>query len=314
VNHFFLNKLIKFFITKFVNFLRFFFRKDIELCSSGFGKFSGHTKYFFLSNGLDGLYWVCHDKNEYHSLKLLHPNIVMKFSIKYWILLLKSNTFHITHNISDIFIIKPKGVKVINHWHGIAIKKIGYDSNVERVWIENKIKSNQLLPYDEWDVFICQSEHHVEIISQAFKMQKSKIIHSVPSSIQFLKDNYKGGQGVLYVPTFRSYQTSSNLHLKNLAKIRARFGSDIPIKVKLHPLDSICLKEVDNVNLVDKDIDVFEAMVVSDYLITDYSSVAYDFFQATGLKVYLIQDDFEEYSSFVGGLYNLDHKLSYEVI
>lgn len=311
---FLIKRTIRIIILNIFSALRFFFKKDVELCSSGFGNFSGHTKYFFLNSANKRVYWVAKRNCEFQLLCKDYDNVVLMYSFKYWYLLMRSYKFHITHNVTDVFFVKPRGVYVVNHWHGIAIKKIGFDSFVERSWLNAKLAVRDRLPYDDWDLFYCQSYYHLNLIERAFKIDKKKLVVKIPESINYLKANYKGGRGVLYVPTFRNSSEISVSHEIVIKKIQSKFGIDVPISIKLHPLDEVDLEGLTNVTVLDRTLDVFQALVYADYLVTDYSSVLYDFYQATSKKVYLVQEDLEQYSKYIGGLYQLDQELLYEVI
>ena len=105
---------------------------------------------------------------------------------------------------------------------------------------------------------------------------------------------------LLYAPTFRNSESLEpyNLDYDNLMKVlKKRFGGEWVILVRLHP--NICkkaeeLKLKKNVYDVTQYKDMQELLIVSDILITDYSSISSDYL-FTGKPCFLFTTDFDEY-------------------
>ena len=82
--------------------------------------------------------------------------------------------------------------------------------------------------------------------------------------------------------------------------------------VKLHPaqyrkkletISSNCIKFITDAELKNKNINLYQLLANSDALITDYSSVYYDYL-LTGKPIGLAIDDIKEYENKVGFSYN----------
>ena len=293
-------------------------KKDIVLYGTGFNSFSGHSKYRLLSVGSEDSYWVCSSREERVEVISLGYRAVLKYSISHFILAARTKDVYITHNVSDVFPVKLYGWVVHNLWHGIPIKKIGFESIVEREWIEKKLLIGEGLPYMDWDYVYAQNDYHKKIVINSFRVDKSKVVVSIPHSIDFIKrvsvQKLKGEKKiVLYVPTFRLDGSNSYVISSSLKKILERFSlRDYKIMVKLHPLVSIDDISLSQVTCVEKTYDVFELLGKCDELVSDYSSVIYDFFLIKNKKVFLIQDDIESYSKSIGGLHDI--KIPHEIL
>ena len=81
---------------------------------------------------------------------------------------------------------------------------------------------------------------------------------------------YKDKKTILYAPTFRK-DTDCTENLKKL--IQSINFDRYNLIIKLHPLDKTC--EI-NEYIVDKKYNTLDLLKISDYIITDYSAVAFE--------------------------------------
>jgi CDP-glycerol glycerophosphotransferase len=202
----------------------------------------------------------------------------------------------------------------------VPIKKIGFDSRVEQAWIQRKLRQHEPLPYDEWDIFVAQCDFQKEIIESAFKIESSRIIVEEPDSISYLRDKAKGlvesearARVILYAPTFRNDGSDRNVILEAIDRISGHFDmSNSQLWVKVHPLlaDSCATQLSGDVRIIEPKMDVFDLLAQADVLVSDYSSVIYDY-SALGRPIFLCQPDKDAYERAVGGLYRLNLDVNY---
>lgn len=221
--------------------------------------------------------------------------------------------------------IKPSSCQnVISLWHGVPLKKIGIFANEQ---------SSKLDRYNDFTKILVPSEELKKIYLDCFSCQENQIlINGFPRNdylffkdikiIEKLKINYKN-KNIIWMPTFRKslngrYSDSSYFEqnwdlpifesiekLKELDKYLDDL--DITITLKLHPY-SILNNQIEkfnnfnNINIVSnnilnsKSILTYEFLALFDALITDYSSVFFDFL-LTDKKIAFTVDDMDSYNN-----------------
>ena len=193
-----------------------------------------------------------------------------------------------------------KETKVLQLWHGTgSIKKFGQDSNTGRLReLEKRHNANI-------DCLFVNSAGLVREYAGAFGVPESKVYATgLPRTdwlLTLLSDKdraekieeisgniakFMGGGSlkdkkiILYAPTFRDNETDNpKLHM-NVSKLAETLPDDYLIFLKLHPFVSRTFKGSDLpagiINVSDYQ-DLNELMVVSCGLITDYSSIIFDY-------------------------------------
>lgn len=235
---------------------------------------------------------------------------VEMYSEDYYKELLTSRVI-ITNDIIGVLNIKRKGQYIINTWHGCGpFKKNGISEKITGKWI--------LDAYKNVDAFIAASKFNVEFYRKEFDF-KNKILQygfprndiffgeytdKIKSKIYKKYDIEKNKKIVLYAPTYRGacsmesykYYTLDTDLIMN--KIKERFGDDYVLAVKFHPeiakhKELHCIK-----NAIDMSdfIDTQELLYISEILISDYSSIMWDF-SLQYKPVFLYHTDKEVYEN-----------------
>lgn len=222
-----------------------------------------------------------------------------------------------------------KETKVLQLWHGTgSIKKFGQDSNTGRLReLERRHNANI-------DCLFVNSAGLVREYAGAFGVPESKVYATgLPRTdwlLTLLSDKdraekieeisgniakFMGGGSlkdkkiILYAPTFRDNETDNpKLHM-NVSKLAETLPDDYLIFLKLHPFVSRAFKGSDLpdrvINVSDYQ-DLNELMVVSDVLITDYSSIIFDFV-VLDKPMYFFADDILDFEANGRGFY-LDYR------
>ena len=103
---------------------------------------------------------------------------------------------------------------------------------------------------------------------------------------------------ILYAPTFRtnqSFEVYKFNHQKLLVTLNKKFGNDWILLLRLHPnITTNLFQSSENIIDVTKYPDVQELIVISDILISDYSSIIFDFMISNKLIFLYVKD----YDSF----------------
>ena len=219
---------------------------------------------------------------------------------------------------------KPKSIFNINTWHGSAIKLIGSDVPSGSKSFISKGSEN----HD--DIMLAQSMFDVEVFSKAFGIPKEKFrTVGLPRNDELTNCNTEeyrrsirkqlgiteGKKVILYAPTYREYDRDpySNCILMppiNLKKLEEKLGTDYVILMRAHyeVVKTMKIDENNFIKNVSSHPNLNELMIVSDILVSDYSSIFFD---------YSIQDkpmlcfayDYDKYASVRGMYFDIREKL-----
>lgn len=291
--------------------------------------FSNNTKclFLYLNNNKNlnlKTIWLCDDdimlaefqkrgfKNIYkrNSLKGLYYSL----KAKYWF------TDYSIETIASLFL--SYNSICINFWHGIPLKKIGKD--VVRQRQLNKIsRFIKLILQKKEDYFILNNSYEQEIYKRAFELNDSQMqtlcsprtdifYTDIPSFDLFMTQDYEhikflhknNKKLIIYMPTYRD--TGKDIsgwlksdHLRNLLK-----QNNSVMICKLHPLDknSLNFDLGDEFYKMTNDSDVYAILKYTNALITDYSSINFDYTLLDKPIIYYVPD-LEEYQETCRGFY-----------
>ncbi|MCO4852875.1 bifunctional glycosyltransferase/CDP-glycerol:glycerophosphate glycerophosphotransferase [Bacillus vallismortis] len=188
-----------------------------------------------------------------------------------------------------------KNTEIVQTWHaGGAFKKFGFSALSYR---ESNSYDFEKKAHSSYTKVLVSSPNVINEYSEAFNADINKIIplgiprtdifYSEPYKISVAEKFYekypelKGQKIILYAPTFRgnaSQRQRFNLKL-DLDHLREHLNAEYTILLKLHPSTKETISDIDSYNFIfdmsHEDIDVL--MIVSNLLVTDYSSVIFEY-------------------------------------
>lgn len=215
------------------------------------------------------------------------------------LVLLDSNNYAVSN-------FKKKQVKVLQVWHASgAIKKFGND--VSRSY-EIKNYDYVLSCADVWkpyyaSAFGVKEDQVISIgIPRTDRIFSKKRMKKYQKEIEALYPQILNHKVVLYAPTFRGDVMKSYRYEKiDLKAMKEKLGDEYCIIYKLHPLlREEHLNEMDDAMIINaNDISIKRLFAVSDYLISDYSSVVFEY-SVLGKPVLFYTPDLKEYEKEVG--------------
>ena len=216
----------------------------------------------------------------------------------------------------------------IQLWHGVAWKKIGIDCFSRKKSIVGRLKyTNYVWAHSlqhGGDLFIAPSDAYATVLQSAFLIERSKIINvGYPRNcILFDKKQYKDKRKeildklnldqdvkvVLYMPTFRDKGMKRFSFWDNLNNTES-FKNTVVFE-KGHFIEKGEQKtKSDRNNVYDvKAFDSQELLLISDLLITDYSSCFFDYLLLDRPIIQFIYD-FEYYRDKDRGVYYSDEEM-----
>ncbi|MFH9470974.1 CDP-glycerol glycerophosphotransferase family protein [Streptomyces clavifer] len=226
---------------------------------------------------------------------------------------------------------KPSGTTYLQTWHGSAYKRMGFDET--RVRLQNAPQRERLQQaVDRFDHFLVRSEHDVRTLARAYRLPERALLRTgYPRNDALLaarvRDETEGRlprpalaaelglpdhrKTVLYAPTFRGgpgRQRRRRL-LLDAARFAERFGDRYTLLVRAHYLEAASLPVCPPGTVVDvsRHHDVSELLAFSDVLVTDYSSIMFDF-ALLDRPIVLFAPDLEEYAADRGSYFDLREK------
>lgn len=209
---------------------------------------------------------------------------------------------------------KPQGKIWINLWHGTPYKKLLFDS--EEIFICNankKHKRSKFYNLDKIDYIFTDNEYVKKYFESSFLFDKDHLLAFGYPRVKYLIDNKddtdlkqeiraKYGIGndekiISYLPTWRDYnfklphEECDFSYLLDEEKLMKHMPEEYRFITKGHPFGN----EIEVV----EEMETQELLLVTDILITDYSSVMFDAF-AIDIPVCLIEKDYELYNKARG--------------
>ena len=209
---------------------------------------------------------------------------------------LRAGFFFYDQFSSDLLLPLTRGAKLVNMWHGLPIKKFGLSD-------PNNKSLSKLWNLDTSFLLSC-SDFGDSLFKQCFKVKKENMIHGMYprdfyliNNMPFLtnleceflnivKQKKKDGKKIVfYLPTFRKGK-SDFLGVSNLAEIERFFFSldkhGFFFVSKFHLVAAVKRFEnypsiVTTMLELPYEIDVYPFLKYADILVTDYSSVLFDF-------------------------------------
>ncbi|WP_165975448.1 bifunctional glycosyltransferase family 2 protein/CDP-glycerol:glycerophosphate glycerophosphotransferase [Actinomadura rubrisoli] len=231
------------------------------------------------------------------------------------------------HRLGDWFQRHPDQI-VLQTWHGTPLKKIGKDiKEVHFAYAPGMKKALQAKStgpaIPEWSHLLSPNPFSTEIFRRAFAFQgeiieagypRNDLMHS-PEAEAVAKDVRtrlgipEGKRVVLYAPTWRDDQYYSKGRYKfdmrlDLERARAALGDDHVLLVRLHTnvVDGIAEDPGGFVRDVSLYPDITELYLISDMMISDYSSVMFDYAN-TGRPMLFFTYDLADYRDRLRGFY-----------
>lgn len=207
--------------------------------------------------------------------------------------------------------IKKDGQILTNTWHGTPLKKMGYALD-DSVYAMGNVQRNLL----QADYLVYPNIYMEEKMIEAYQLdglyEGTILEEGYPRNTVFFSNSEKGitkkelgldGKEVyMYMPTWRGFfnQKDIDAFLKvteeHLQYIDKNLSEQQILYVKFHTFvdKSLDFSKYKKIKPFPKQYDIYECLNLCDGLITDYSSVFYDFAN-TGKKIILFAYDEEQY-------------------
>jgi len=230
-----------------------------------------------------------------------------------WFTALAKSRYVVTNNNLPFYYRKSPGQIYLQTWHGTPLKRIGNDI------LENKMTAayNNAMAREGkyWDYLISPNAFSTEILPRAFGFGGRILETGYPrndrltntSENERLAIREKLGINdptetvILYAPTWRDYSKDAEGRWASVNNLDVnKLPADVKVLYRGHS-NTLASERSLGENVIDVTAypDVTELYLVADLLITDYSSVMFDF-SVTGKPMLFLCPDLDEYVSSRG--------------
>lgn len=210
--------------------------------------------------------------------------------------------------------IKPsKKQMVVNLWHGTPLKRIGnLEEGCEQIdynFFTKVIASSPMYQPIMADIFGCD-EDDVDVLGNPRNDEMFKVNNILDTAI------LRGSRRlIVWLPTYREYEEDMLVPLLSKEELED-LNKFLKLKnwrmiIKLHPLQKASLKDMkyshidiySEKQLTDNDMSVYTVLRNADALITDYSSVMFDYLMLDR-PIGFVTEDFDEYKEKRGFIFD----------
>lgn len=270
------------------------------------------------------LYWSV-DKQNFASFKQYNVQYAKRFSIK-WLFLMTRAKYWVSNSRLPLWIPKPNNTIYLQTWHGTPLKKLATDMNEVHMPGTNteKYKRNFVNESSKWDYLISPNEYSTTIFKRAFQFNKTVVESGYPRNDFLINHNHKDDitkiknklhlptdkKIILYAPTWRDDDFKKKGHYTfdlpfDLETMKKSLSEDYLIVLRLHYLvaEQIDLSKYPNF-IIDYSYheDIRDLYLVADLLVTDYSSVFFDYANLKRPMIFYVHD-IDNYRDKLRGFY-----------
>lgn len=270
------------------------------------------------------MYWSV-DPRYRQTFKSSDLQTVDRFSIK-WLFIMARARYWVSNSRLPLWIPKPQHTIYLQTWHGTPLKRLAADMDEVHMPGTNaeQYKQNFLSESARWDLLISPNRYSTDIFRRAFNFNNDVIESGYPrNDILYIgnsdkrKEKLKNRIGIpedkkiiLYAPTWRDNEFYSvgkyKFNLKmDLDLMQQELGEDYVVLLRMHYLisENLDLSSYKGFayNLSSYE-DIRELYLLADLLITDYSSVFFDYGNLKKPMIFYVYD-IETYRDQLRGFY-----------
>ncbi|MFJ6782255.1 CDP-glycerol glycerophosphotransferase family protein [Streptomyces yangpuensis] len=260
--------------------------------------------------------WIC---DPVHAATLPRQTVALRpGSAAYWSALARAR-YLVTNVNFDRALVKRPGQVLLQTQHGTPLKRVGLDLQDRPAATPTADFAGLLRGADQWDYLLSSNRHSTLVWEKAVPSSYTTLEYGYPrndifhratrSDVLELRERLgipAGSTAVLYAPTHRDYRRSRPDHLdfeRLLQELGPRFtvlvrnhltyaGADRPWEPHPRLLDVSAHPSVE------------ELCLASDALVTDYSSLMFDY-AALDRPIVIHADDWEAYEAARGTYFDL---------
>lgn len=307
-----------------INFLKLFVKPDPNLIlfnSFAGRKFDDSPKELFDYIKNDKrfkdykLIWAFHNPQQFN---VEGAEVIKADSLKYFITALKARVWITNSSVERGLNFKGKNTFYLNTWHGTPLKNMGSDIASNNTAFTSKTDN-------KFDAMNAQSKYEADIFSRVFRIPRDSFLEvGLPRNdrlcnysqeemrvIREKLDIPLNKKVIIYCPTFREYEKDENNGCvlappMNLKYWEEKLGDNYVLLFRAHyeVAKVMDIEENDFVRDMTSYPSLNELMIAADVLISDYSSVFFDFSVMDKPMLHFTYD-YDKYSSLRGMYFDI---------
>ncbi len=263
--------------------------------------------------------WVVNKENE----ALLPPGTdhVIPGTRRYWETLATAKYLTNNVNFPNAVVKRPDAIHLQTH-HGTPLKRMGLDQMEHPAAAKGLDFAALLARIDKWDYSVSANSHSTRMWERAYPARYTSLDHGYPRNDVFYTSDAQavrtarerlgiapGRTAVLYAPTHRDYEAGFTPRL-DLAALADRLGEDTVLLVRAHYFYGGAASPLTDLRRSGRIIDVSsydpveELCLAADALVTDYSSIMFDYANLDR-PIVVYADDWETYRTTRGVYFDL---------
>lgn len=248
----------------------------------------------------------------------MHKVNLVKFESNEYLRLLATAKYLFTDTSLPVYFIKKSEQIYFNTWHGTPLKTLGRSSHDEMHRIGNLQKNFRVADYvlypSEYMKDHMLKDYMLEDISKNKIMlagyPRNSVFFTEPNKKIIKEEHLKDKQVIAYLPTWRGSlndAVGTDEIIEHLNYIDSHLKDDQEFYVNLHPYlkGTVDLGQFKNIKTIPAQYETYDFLNCCDVLITDYSSVFFDYAN-TKKKVILFSYDKDEYFRDRGVYFDFD--------
>lgn len=265
-----------------------------------FGVFNDNSRYLYqyiLNNPKNNIrsIWISDNKKSVkEASKFGEAYYLYSFKGLFYSLIAKVYVF--SSYITNISFFTSRNAVKVNLWHGIPLKKIEFDITtppLNKSFRDANILSRILRPHThvKYDFVLSPSKFVSDYsFKSAFRVNDENILIAQYPRVTYLenmdKQSYRSkfkefDRVFLYAPTWRDdgrdFIKESGLDFDKLNEICSNNNSVLLLKLHSATSLNIDLSKFNYIKLIENNIDPMSLLAISDCLISDYSSIYFDY-------------------------------------
>lgn len=272
--------------------------------------------------------WAFQDPSKYLHLLENHHTILVRKGTKEYRRYYATARYWINNVSVPDYLTPAKNQIYIETWHGTPLKRLGCDIEVESDPRQTKRHMHKRYRNKGKKVtyFPSPSDYYKDVLTSAFDLPEGKrdcflktgyprndrLFHSSPKEIEALKEKFnipKGKRVILYTPTWRDSSQDTEGHFSlpsgvNLPFVMNCLGDNYVMLFRAHHQIGSHFSFGDCKQIIDVSdaADINELYLISDLMITDYSSTLFDYSLLLRPIIFHMYDR-DRYRSEIRGFY-----------